>query len=86
MSNVRRLGNVRDLAAGLVFVAVPDIAPEPGGDVPIQLVRGRIIEILDPGDLDPGAPDALILVTQGIQGWPATGAELEAFLQGPSGL
>jgi hypothetical protein len=83
--------NARALIGGalllvLVFVAVPDIAPAPGGDVPIQLVRGEIIQILDPGDLDPGAPDALILVTQGIEGGPATGDELEAFLQGPSGL
>jgi uncharacterized membrane protein len=83
--------NARALIGGaillvLVFVAVPDIAPAPGADVPVQLVRGRIIEILDPGDLDPGAPDALVLVIQGIEGGPATGDEVEAFLQGPSGL
>jgi uncharacterized membrane protein len=83
--------NARALIGGalllvLVFVAVPDIAPAPGGDVPVQLVRGRIIQILDPDDLDPGAPDALVLVTQGIEGGPDTGDELEAFLQGPNGL
>lgn len=83
--------NARALAGGavllaLVFVVVPDIAPAPSGEVPVTLVRGRIVELLDPGDLDPGAPDALVLVTQGIEGGPATGDELEAFLQGPTGL
>lgn len=83
--------NARALVGGavllvLVFVAVPEMAPTGGVDVPIQLVRGRIVEILDPDDLDPGAPDALVLVTQGVEGGPATGDELEAFLQGPSGL
>lgn len=83
--------NARALAGGavllaLVFVVVPDIAPAPSGEVPVTLVRGRIVELLDPGDLDPGAPDARVLVTQGIEGGPATGDELEAFLQGPTGL
>lgn len=83
--------NARALAGGaallaLVFLVVPDIAPAPGGEVPVTLVRGRIAELLDPGDLDPGAPDARVLVIQGTAGGPAAGDELEAFLQGPTGL
>jgi uncharacterized membrane protein len=83
--------NARALFGGavlliLVFVVVPDIAPPPSGEVPITLVRGRIIELLDPDDVDPGAPDALVLVLEGIDGGPAAGDELPAFLQGPNGL
>ncbi len=89
LAGLRR--NARALVGGalllaLVFLAVPDLSPAASGDIPVQLVRGRVIELLDPEDVDPGQPDALILVVQGIEGGPATGDQLAAFLQGPNGV
>lgn len=83
--------NARALAGGalllvLVFVLVPDIAPPVSGEVPVTLARGRIIEVLDPADVEPGAPDARVVITAGVEGGPATGDEVAVFLQGPTGV
>lgn len=83
--------NARALAGGglllaLVFVAVPDLAPPAVGDAPVELVRGRIVRIMEPGTIEAGAPDAIIQVVAGIPGGPATGDEIAAFLQGPTGV
>lgn len=74
------------LLLAVVFLLVPDIAPRGGGEIPVALVQARVVELVDPGDVDPGAPDVLVLVTKGIEGGPDAGDELEAYLQGPTGL
>lgn len=81
--------HARALAAGValllvIFVLVPDIVPRPAGLPPVQLVRGRIVEIIPTAD--PATPDVRIEVVEGIEGGPETGEVVEGFLQGPSGL
>ncbi len=81
--------HARALVAGaalllVVFVLVPDITPRPSGLPPVQLARGRIVEVLP--EVDPSTPNVRIEVIEGIEGGPATGDVVEGFLQGPSGL
>jgi uncharacterized membrane protein len=81
--------HARALVAGMalllvIFVLVPDITPRPSGLPPVQLVRGRIIEVLP--EVDPATPNVRIEVVQGIEGGPATGDVVEGFLQGPTGI
>lgn len=81
--------NAMALAAGIVivvalFVVVPDIAPRPSGLPPVQLVHGRIVELIP--TTDPGTPDVRIEVLDGIEGGPQRGEIVEGFLQGPNGL
>ncbi|HEV8282028.1 MAG TPA: YibE/F family protein [Candidatus Limnocylindrales bacterium] len=81
--------NATALVAGLlivlaIFVLVPDIAPRPTGLPPVELVHGRILEIMPTSD--PGTPDVRIEVVEGIPGGPKTGDVVEGFIQGPSGL
>jgi uncharacterized membrane protein len=81
--------NAVALAAGIVivvalFVVVPDIAPRPSGLPPVQLVHGRIVELIP--TTDPGIPDVRIEVLDGIEGGPQRGEIVEGFLQGPNGL
>jgi uncharacterized membrane protein len=81
--------NATALVGGLlivlaIFVVVPDIAPRPSGLPPVQLVHGRVLEILP--TVDPGTPDVRIEVLEGIPGGPNTGDVVEGFIQGPSGL
>lgn len=81
--------NAVALAAGFVivvalFVVVPDIAPRPSGLPPVQLVHGRIVELIP--TTDPGTPDVRIEVLDGIEGGPQRGEIVEGFLQGPNGL
>jgi uncharacterized membrane protein len=81
--------NATALVAGLlivlgIFVLVPDIAPRPSGLPPVELVHGRILEIMPTSD--PGTPDVRIEVVEGIPGGPKTGEVVEGFIQGPSGL
>jgi uncharacterized membrane protein len=81
--------HARALAAGLavlliIFVLVPDITPRASGLPPVELVRGRIAELLT--TTEPSEPDVRIEVVQGIPGGPATGDVIEAFLQGPNGI
>ena len=68
----------------VLFVLVPDITPRPSGLPPVQLVRGRIVEVLP--EVDPSTPNVRIEVVEGIEGGPATGEVVEGFLQGPNGL
>ena len=67
-----------------IFVFVPDIAPRPSGLPPVQLVHGKILELLP--STDPGTPDVRIRVVDGIADGPKTGDVVEGFLQGPNGL
>ena len=81
--------NAVALAAGILivialFVLVPDIAPRPSGLPPVQLVHGRIVELIP--TTDPGTPDVRIEVLDGIKGGPQRGDIVEGFLQGPNGL
>ncbi len=81
--------HARALVAGtalllIVFLLVPDITPRASGLPPVQLVRGRIVELLTV--TDPSEPDVRIEVLQGIDGGPATGEVVEGFLQGPNGI
>ena len=68
----------------VLFVLVPDITPRPSGLPPVQLVRGRIVEVLP--EVDPSTPNVRIEVVEGIEGGPATGEVVDGFLQGPNGL
>jgi uncharacterized membrane protein len=68
----------------VLFVLVPDISPRPTGLPPVQLVRGRIVEVLP--EVDPSTPNVRIEVVEGIEGGPSTGEVVEGFLQGPNGL
>jgi uncharacterized membrane protein len=67
-----------------VFVLFPDITPRKGEQPPVQLVHGRILELLPA--TEPGQPDVRISVVEGIPGGPKTGDVIEGFLQGPNGL
>jgi uncharacterized membrane protein len=83
--------NARALLGGAVllailFLLVPDIAPQPAtGEVPVQLARGRIVELIDAGG-DPAAPGARVLIVEDVPGGPAAGTTVEAVLQGPNGV
>lgn len=77
--------HARALAVGLalvigIVVLVPDIAPATVGEAPVLLVRGRIVELLDA--VEPGQPDARIVVVRGIEGGPVTGDVIDAVVQG----
>src|SRR5688572_12881002 len=81
--------HARALLAGaalllVMFVLVPDLTPRASELPPVQLVRGRIVEVLP--EVDPSTPNVRIEVIDGIEGGPATGEVVEGFLQGPSGL
>jgi uncharacterized membrane protein len=81
--------NAVALVAGIVivvalFLFVPDVEPRPSGLPPVQLVHGRIVEIIP--TTDPGTPDVRIEVLDGIEGGPHRGDIVEGFLQGPNGL
>ena len=81
--------HARALLAGaalllVMFVLVPDITPRASELPPVQLVRGRIVEVLP--EVDPSTPNVRIEVIEGIEGGPATGDVVEGFLQGPNGL
>ena len=71
------------LVLGL-FVLIPDITPRPSDLPPVQLVHGRIVELV-PTD-DPGTPDVRIEVLDSVEGGPQRGEIVEGFLQGPNGL
>jgi uncharacterized membrane protein len=77
--------NAKALAAGLVLVIgigffLPDLTPPPTQPSPVELLRGRILELLPPSD-DPTAPDVRILALDGAE----KGQTIDAHLQGPSG-
>nr|MBA2556135.1 YibE/F family protein [Chloroflexota bacterium] len=79
---------VAGIAALLVIISLPDLAPPPSGGEPIEVVRARIVEFLPPQQpVDPSAPelgiqpDVLVEVLDG----PRSGQRTGAYLQGPSG-
>lgn len=81
--------HAKPLAAGIglllaLFFLVPDVTPRASELPPIQLVHGRILDLLKAED--PTQPDVRIQVVTGIEDGPATGDIVEGFLQGPSGM
>jgi uncharacterized membrane protein len=81
--------NARALAGGLVlvlgiFLLVPDVTPRPSELPLVQLVHGRIVELVP--TTDPGTPDVRIEVLDSVEDGPQRGDIIEGFLQGPSGL
>ena len=77
--------NARALAGGLILLllvgfALPDLTPPPTQPPPVELLRGRIVELLPPG-ADATAPDVRILVLDGAR----VGETVDGHLQGPSG-
>jgi len=77
--------NARALAGGLILLLaiaslLPDLSPPPSQAPAVELLRGEIVEFLDPG-ADGTGPDVRLEVTAG----PRTGETLDGFLQGPSG-
>jgi uncharacterized membrane protein len=81
--------HARSLVVGFVLIAaifwlVPDVTPRSPVLPPVQLVHGRILQLLDA--TDPGQPDVRIKVVEGIPNGPKTGDVIEGFMQGPNGL
>jgi uncharacterized membrane protein len=77
--------NAGALAGGLILLLaiaflVPDLSPPPTQPPAVELLRGQIVEFLDPGP-DGTGPDVRLKVTAG----PRAGETLDGFLQGPSG-
>ncbi len=77
--------NAGALLGGLILLfavafLVPDLTPPPSGPPPVELLRGRIVELLATSD-DPTVPDVRLIVTFG----PRTGETIDGHIQGPSG-
>ncbi len=77
--------NARALAGGFLLLIVvgfllPDLSPPPTEPPAVELLRGRIVEFLPPGD-DITAPDVRIQILAG----PQRGETVDGVLQGPSG-
>jgi len=77
--------NARALAGGFLLLLViglviPDLAPPATQPPAVELLRGRIVAFLPPGD-DVTAPDVQILILAG----PQRGQTIDGYLQGPSG-
>ena len=77
--------HARALVGGLVLViligfVLPDLAPPPTQPPPVELLRGRIVELL-PASGDATAPDVRIEVLDG----DLKGQTVDGLLQGPSG-
>ena len=76
--------NARALFGGLVLLAIlailPDLGPQATEPPPIELVRGRLVEII-PAGTDPTEPDVQVAVLDG----PRAGTVVAGWLQGPSG-
>lgn len=66
------------LLAGLILL--PDLGPAPSTTNPVDLVQGRIVEIVETGG-DPMIPDARVLLLSGAR----SGETVPAYLEGPSG-
>jgi uncharacterized membrane protein len=78
--------NAPALVAGLVVLLViafliPDLSPPPSQPSPVDLLRGRIVEILPGSAGGEPLPDVRIQVLDGA----LKGQTIEGFLQGPSG-
>ena len=77
--------HARALVGGLILLiligfALPDLTPAPTQPPPVELLRGRIVELLPASD-DPTAPDVRIEVFDG----DLKGQTVDGHLQGPSG-
>jgi uncharacterized membrane protein len=77
--------HARAFGSGLVLLAVifflvPDLTPPPTSPPPVELVHGRIVELLPPSQ-DVTQPDVRIRAVDG----PHKGETLDGHLQGPSG-
>ena len=77
--NARALGGGLLLLVAIGFI-IPDLSPPPTASPAVELLRGRIVEFLPPGD-DVTAPDVRIQVLAG----PQRGETIDGYLQGPSG-
>jgi uncharacterized membrane protein len=91
---VRRGRYLRDLlivfvalAALLVVLRLPDVAPPPGQAIQITSLRARIVEVLERAPLDPNDPQAGFApnVTVEILDGPRRGERVGAYTAGPSG-
>jgi uncharacterized membrane protein len=75
------------IAATLIVLRLPDIAPPPSEAIPITSAHARIVELLGRKPLDPNdpqggfAPDTLVEILDG----PRQGERIGAYQQGPSG-
>ena len=67
------------LLLGIIFL-VPDLSPPPTQPPAVELLRGRIVELL-PTSPDGTSPDVRLQITAG----PRAGETVDGFLQGPSG-
>jgi uncharacterized membrane protein len=77
------------VAAGilLLIIALPDLSPPLSGNAPVGAARGRIVEFLERGPVDPDNPEAGFggdVVVEIVDGSRA-GTRVEAYLEGPSG-
>ena len=77
--------NARALAGGLILLLgivffLPDLSPPPTQPPPLELLRGRIVELL-PTTAEGTDPDVRLEITAG----PRAGETVDGFLQGPSG-
>ena len=68
------------IALIVALLLLPDLGPATRPQTGIELGHGRIEELL-PATGDPGAPEARVLLLDGLR----AGETLDAFLQGPSG-
>ena len=68
------------IALIVALLLLPDLGPATRPQTGIELGHGRIEELL-PATGDPGAPEARVLLLDGLR----AGETLNAFLQGPSG-
>jgi len=76
--NVRAITIAAALLVGLWLL--PDVAPPPDVQQPVELARGQIEAFLPETD-DPSVPDVIVRVLTG----PEAGNLLEGYLQGPAG-
>jgi uncharacterized membrane protein len=77
--NARALAGGLILLLGIIFL-VPDLSPPPTQPPAVELLRGRIVELL-PTTADGTSPDVRLQITAG----PRAGETVDGFLQGPSG-
>jgi uncharacterized membrane protein len=76
--------NARALIGGAILLLglwlLPDLTPPSDEQPPVELVRGRIVELM-PENMATGEPDVRIQIVAGGE----AGQTVEGFLQGPSG-
>jgi uncharacterized membrane protein len=76
--------HLRPILLGLLLLGlislVPDLTPPASGTPPVDVLHGRIVELLPTSD-NPAAPNARVEIVEGVR----AGSVLEAHLEGPSG-